>query len=101
MAGGHHVLWGTPHSLYTGKARSYLIKKQIPFTERLPGDQHFMGEIVPAIGHMVLPVVQTADGQLVQDTSAIIDHFEALYPQPALTPPPSHRAPTTGATGRA
>lgn len=40
MATGQHVLWGTPHSLYTGKARSYLIKKQIPFAERIPGDPH-------------------------------------------------------------
>lgn len=86
MANGHHVLWGTPHSLFTGKARSYLIKKQIPFVERIPGDQHFMGEIVPQIGHMVVPVLETADGQLVQDTSAIIDHLEARYPDPVLVP---------------
>lgn len=86
MAGGQHILWGTPHSLYTGKARSYLIKKQIPFVERVPGDQRFLGEIVPTIGHMVVPVLETADGQLVQDTSAIIDHLEALYPDPVLVP---------------
>ncbi len=86
MAGGHHTLWGTPHSLYTGKARSYLIKKQIAFAERIPGDPHFLGEIVPTIGHMVVPVLETADGQLVQDTSAIIDHLDALYPEPELNP---------------
>lgn len=86
MAGGQHILWGTPHSLYTGKARSYLIKKQIPFDERIPGDPHFLGEVVPAIGHMVVPVLETADGQLIQDTSAIIDHLEAIYPAPSLTP---------------
>lgn len=86
MAGGHHVLWGTPHSLYTGKARSYLIKKQIPFEERMPGDPRFLGDIVAAIGHMVIPVLETADGQLVQDTSAIIDHLEAQYPEPVVTP---------------
>ena len=87
MATGQHVLWGTPHSLYTGKARSYLIKKQIPFAERTPGDPHFLGDIVPAIGHMVVPVLETAAGELVQDTSAIIDHLEARYPEPVLTPP--------------
>ncbi len=86
MAVGQHILWGTPHSLYTGKARSYLIKKQIPFVERLPGDPHFLSEVVPAIGHMVLPVLEAADGQLVQDTSAIIDHLDAQYPEPGLTP---------------
>ena len=86
MADGQHILWGTPHSLYTGKARSYLIKKQIPFEERFPGDPHFLGEIVPAIGHMVIPVLEQADGLLVQDTSAIIDHLDALYPAPDFKP---------------
>lgn len=86
MATGQHVLWGTPHSLYTGKARSYLIKKQIPFAERIPGDPHFLGDIVPAIGHMVVPVLEAATGELVQDTSAIIDHLEARHPEPVLTP---------------
>lgn len=87
MAVGQHILWGTPHSLYTGKARSYLIKKQIAFAERVPGDPHFLNDVVPAIGHMVLPVLETADGQLLQDTSAIIDHLDTQYPEPDLTPP--------------
>lgn len=87
MAVGQHILWGTPHSLYTGKARSYLIKKQIAFAERVPGNPHFLNDVVPAIGHMVLPVLETADGQLVQDTSAIIDHLDTQYPEPDLTPP--------------
>ena len=28
-----YTLWGTPHSLFTGKARSCLLKKRVPFTE--------------------------------------------------------------------
>ena len=43
MAKGRYTLWGTPHSLYTGKARSYLIKKQIAFDEVMSSDQRFMG----------------------------------------------------------
>ncbi len=77
MAAGRYTLWGTPHSLYTGKARSYLIKKQVPFDEVMASDPHFMGEVVPQIGHMVIPVVRTPEGELIQDTTAIIDHIEA------------------------
>lgn len=81
-----YTLWGTPHSLYTGKARSYLIKKRVPFTERLASDPRFLGEVVPAIGHMVIPVVETPDGELIQDTSAIIGHVEARVAEPVLHP---------------
>mgnify|MGYP000965333541 CR=1 FL=1 len=70
-------LYGTPGSLYTGKARSYLIKKQVPYVELMASDPRFLGEIVPAVGHMVIPVVETPSGELIQDTAAIIDHIEA------------------------
>ncbi len=87
MAEGRYTLWGTPHSLYTGKARSYLIKKQVPFDEVMACDAHFMGEVVPQVGHMVIPVVRTPDGAILQDTTAIIDHCEAHEGGPELHPP--------------
>lgn len=80
------VLWGTPHSLYTGKARSYLIKKGLPFREKLPSDPRFMAEIVPAAGHFVVPIIELADGTVVQDTSEIIDVLESRYPDRPMTP---------------
>lgn len=86
MAAGRYTLWGTPHSLYTGKARSYLIKKQVPFVEVMAGDPHFMGEVVPKVGHMVIPVVRTPTGELIQDTTAIIDHVEAQGEGEELVP---------------
>ena len=86
MAMGRYTLWGTPHSLYTGKARSYLIKKQVPFDEVMAGDQHFMGEVVPQVGHMVIPVVRTPQGAVIQDTTAIIDQVEAQGEGVVLAP---------------
>lgn len=86
MSGNGYTLWGTPHSLFTGKARSYLLKKQVPFTELLASDSRFTGEVVPAVGHMVVPVVETPEGELLQDTTAIIDHIEARTTEPVLTP---------------
>jgi glutathione S-transferase len=81
-----HVLWGAPVSLYTGKARSYLIKKGIPFRELLPSHADFGTRIVPVIGFLVLPVLETPDGTIVQDTTEIIEHLEATLPAPRLTP---------------
>ncbi len=89
MAIGRYTLWGTPHSLYTGKARSYLIKKGVPFDEMMAGDPHFMGEVIPQVGHFVIPVVRTPDGAIIQDNSAIIDHVEAQGVGENVTPPGS------------
>ena len=87
MSGRCYTLWGTPHSLFAGKARSYLLKKRVPFIELLASDQRFMNEIVPQVGHMVIPVVETPEGELIQDTTAIIDHIEARTAEPVLNPP--------------
>lgn len=76
-----YVLWGTPHSLFTGKVRSYLLKHGIPFTERTPADPRFAAEIVPAIGLQVVPVLETPDGALWQDSTVIIDRLEHREPR--------------------
>lgn len=89
MSTGHYTLWGTPHSLYTGKVRSYLIKKQVPYVERMASDPRFQSEVVPAVGLKVIPVVETPAGELIQDTTAIIDHIEARHGEVDLTPPGS------------
>lgn len=75
------ILWGTPHSLFTGKVRSYLLKHGIPFTERTPADPRFAAEIVPAIGLQVVPVLETPDGALWQDSTVIIDRLEHREPR--------------------
>lgn len=87
MGTSHYVLWATPHSLYAGKARSYLIKKGVPYREVIASDPEFLGQIIPQVGHMVIPVVRTPDGEIVQDTTDIIDKIEACTPVPDFTPP--------------
>ncbi|MBD58679.1 MAG: glutathione S-transferase [Citromicrobium sp.] len=81
------TLWGLPHSLYTGRARAYLRTQGIAFVERPPTDPDFAERIMPAIGRAIIPVVELADGTIVQDTVDIIDHFEgedsAPVPYPA------------------
>lgn len=70
-------LHGTPGSLYTGKARSYLIKQGIAFENCAAGEPRFREHIVPRIGRWIIPVLEGPDGSLVQDGSDIIAHFEA------------------------
>jgi glutathione S-transferase len=85
-ADGKYVLWGGAHSYYTGKIRSYLLKKGIPYVERYPMSPDFQRRIVPAIRHMVVPVLETPDGQIIQDTSDMIDHLEEAFPSPQVIP---------------
>jgi glutathione S-transferase len=69
-------LYGMPGSLYTGKARSYLIKQGIEFDNRAVGEERFRAEILGKIGRWIIPVVETPDGELIQDGSDIITWFE-------------------------
>ena len=86
MATDTMTLWGSPHSLYTGKVRSYLIKKGLPFREQTLAHPRFQAEIVPAVRHMVVPVLELADGTLLQDSSEIIETLEARYPANPMLP---------------
>jgi glutathione S-transferase len=72
-----YVLYAMPASLYSGKARSYLRTHRIDYVERAPGDPRYSGEIEPVIGRWIIPVLQTPDGTIVQDTVDIIDHLDA------------------------
>jgi len=71
-----YQLYGMPASLYMAKARSYMRKQQIPFVERVVSEPHFGATIVPQLGRMIMPVLECADGSLVQDGADIIDFFE-------------------------
>ena len=56
---GVYRLHGTPGSLYTAKARSYLIKQGLPFENVAAGEPSFRETIVPRIGRWIIPVVET------------------------------------------
>ncbi len=71
-----HTLYAMPQSLYSGKARSYLIKQHIPFDEITPGDPHYFNHILPQTKRLIMPVVATPEDEVIQDGSAIIDWFE-------------------------
>lgn len=83
-------LYGVPHSLYTGIARCYLRTQGIPYTEIPTSHPDFAERIMPVIQRSIIPVLETPEGEIVQDSLDIIDHFEqqgvrySAYPQGLL-----------------
>lgn len=83
---GTYVLWGSPHSFYTGKIRSYLLKKGVPYREEFVFHPQFQARILPAVRHFVVPILETPDGRILQDTTDMIEHLENVLPSPSLVP---------------
>ena len=81
-----YIMWGSAHSLYSGKLRSYLIKKGVPYQERNPSDPEFAARVLPQVGHMVIPVLETPSGEVLQDSGDIIDTLEARHASSILDP---------------
>jgi glutathione S-transferase len=88
----HVTLYGSPFSLYTGRARSYLIKAGIPYREVAPVNAHFSKQVLPlAGGRRSMPTIELPDGQVVRDGVAIIDYFEAHSDREFSPPTPKQR----------
>lgn len=79
-------LYGSQFSLFTGKARSYLIKKGIPFEEITSTLSVYKNFIIPRTGVRYVPVIQTEDDVVIQDTTVIIDALEKVYPERSVYP---------------
>ncbi len=75
---GPYILWGTPHSLYTGKARSCLIKKGLTFVERCPSHTDYKTRVRPAVGIVTFPVLETPEGHFIQDSTDIVTYLDSL-----------------------
>ena len=91
---GEYILYAMPASLYSAKARSYLRKRGIYHLERANGHPAYQQRVVPAIGRMIIPVLETPDDRLIQDTVDIIDYLEEAEPgERSIYPPgPCQRA---------
>ena len=81
-----YTMYGAEFSLYSGKVRSYLRKKGIPFVERLSDIKAFKNFIVPRTGVKFIPVVQTSKNIVIQDTTDIIDTLEVKFPKNPVYP---------------
>ncbi len=82
------TLYGTPLSLYTGKARSYLIKNGLIYREVAPSTSRYLENVVPRAGGISMPTVETADGIVVRDGTEIAEYFESRMGHPSTPPGP-------------
>ena len=77
-----HTLYAITHSLYSGRARSYLIKQGIPYRELSTGHESFKAQVLPRGKLPTIPTLLTAQGEVIRDGAAIIEHFEAASGRP-------------------
>jgi len=82
----HYTLYGAEFSLYSGKLRSYLRKKGIPFVEKSPSVLTYKRFIEPRTGVRFIPVLHTPGNEVLQDTTAIIDALEPRFPEYPVYP---------------
>ena len=78
-----HRLYAITHSLYSGRARAYLIKQGIPFQELSSGHESFKAEVLPKGKLATIPTLVTPEGEVIRDGAAIIEHFESLNGRPS------------------
>ena len=80
------LLYSVAQSLYTGRARSYLIKQGIPYEERAP--QPYLYQLGKKIGRGSMPTIVFPGGRIIRDGVAIVDFFEERSGHPAKPPGP-------------
>ena len=86
-----HTLYAITHSLYSGRARAYLIKQGIPFQELSTGHESFKADVLPRARLPTIPTLVTPAGKVIRDGAAIIEHFEAASGRPCLPPGPKQQ----------
>jgi glutathione S-transferase len=86
IAGDKYVLWGANWSLYTAKVRPYLIKKRVEYVEVSPSHPHWNDYVLPAVGYFTVPVLETPDGDIIADSTEIMEFLEPKFPNPPMLP---------------
>ena len=89
------VVYGSSASYYTGKLEAYLRAKGIPYRLE-PFSESNMRRCARHTGVVQIPQVECADGSWLVDTTLIIEYFERVRPEPAVTP----REPAVAFTSR-
>ncbi len=84
--GTEYTLYGGELSLFTGKARAYMRYKGLDYQELAADREVYKTIILPNVGAPIVPVVVADSGEVVQDTTDIIDFIEARHPQVSIYP---------------
>jgi glutathione S-transferase len=81
-----YTLYGMDVSYFTGKLEAYLRYKRVPYTRVEATWRVLVGTLRRHTGLMKVPVIRTPQGQWLQDSTPIIDWFEARLPHGAVLP---------------
>ncbi|MEM1231123.1 MAG: glutathione S-transferase N-terminal domain-containing protein [Pseudomonadota bacterium] len=81
-----YTLYGSQASYFTAKARAYLRWRGVSYHEQAVSGELMQQRLLPTIGWPVVPVLELADGSLVQDTEDIIAAVEARTSGPRALP---------------
>ena len=81
------LLLGAQCSRYSARVRSYLIKKRIPYVERVPTAWTYKVTIARRFGDAAVPVLVTPEGEWIADSEVIVDRLEARHPKEPIQPP--------------
>jgi glutathione S-transferase len=85
MAGLYRI-YGAEMSPYSVKVRSYFRYKGIPHRWIVRNDETD-AEYQKYAKIQIVPLVVTPDDTAIQDSTPIIEHLEALHPEPSIHPP--------------
>lgn len=80
------IFYGGKLSYFSGKGRAYLNYKQVDYEERLSTAEIYKSVIIPRIGYPMIPVTIMSDDTVIQDTTELIDYFEAKIPERSVVP---------------
>jgi glutathione S-transferase len=86
-----HRIFGLELSPYSVKVRSYFRYKQIPH-EWVVRHMGNMDEFTRHAKLPLIPLVLGPDGSAMQDSTPILETFEARFPEPSIHPPEPHAA---------
>jgi glutathione S-transferase len=78
-------VYGWDVSPFTAKVHTYLKYKQLDPQYIVPNVWQLNFKIKKDVGQVIMPVVYD-DDQILQDSSAILDHYESNYPSRSITP---------------
>lgn len=77
-----YTLYAITHSLFSGRARSYLVKNGVPFRELSTGHESFKADVLPKAKLPTIPTLVTPGGEVIRDGAAIVEYFESINGRP-------------------
>ncbi|MFO1398102.1 MAG: glutathione S-transferase family protein [Burkholderiales bacterium] len=81
------LLLGAQCSRYSARVRSYLIKKDIAYVERVPTAWTYAVTCKRRFGDHTMPVLIMPDGEWIADSTIILDRLEVANPDDSIEPP--------------